>query len=70
MSGRRRWKKESGNHRQRRAKNRFFRWNSTIIGGRLRARSLGAQETEASLVCNVLNWMYELGRPRSVATPR
>ncbi len=35
--GRRRWKKESGYHRQARVENTFFRYKS-IVGGRLRAR--------------------------------
>ena len=67
--GRRRWKKESGYHRQGRVENTFFRWKS-IIGGRLRARDAETQETEALLACNVLNRMFELGGPRSVAIPR
>ena len=67
--GRRRWKKESGYHRQGRVENTFFRMKS-IVGGRLRARHADAQATEALLACIVLNRMYELGRPRSVAIPR
>ena len=67
--GRRRWKKESGYHRQGRVENTFFRWKS-IVGGRLRARHADAQATEAVLACSVLNRMYELSRPRSVAIPR
>ena len=67
--GRRRWKKESGYHRQGRVENTFFRLKS-IVGGRLRARHAAAQETEALLACNILNRMLELGRPRSVAVPK
>ena len=67
--GRRRWKKESGYHRQGRVENTFFRLKS-IVGGRLRARHAGAQATEAVIACNVLNRMFELGRPRSMAIPR
>ena len=67
--GRRRWKKESGYHRQGRVENTFFRWKS-IIGGRLRARHSGAQATEALLGCSILNRMLKLGRPRSRAIPR
>ena len=67
--GRRRWKKESGYHRQGHVENTFFRLKS-IVGGRLRARHADAQATEALLACKVLNRMFELGRPRSVAIPR
>ena len=67
--GRRRWKKESGYHRQGRVENTFFRWKS-IIGGRFRGRDAATQETEVLSACNVLNRMYELSRPRSVAIPR
>ena len=62
--GRRRWKKESGYHRQGRVENTFFRYK-TIIGGRLRARTLATRETEAAVACNVLNRMRELGWPTS-----
>ncbi len=64
--GRRRWKKESGYHCRGTVENAFFRYKS-IIGDRLRARRPEAQETEASLGCNILNRMIELGRPVSVA---
>ena len=67
--GRRRWKKESGYHRQGHVENTFFRLKS-IVGRRLRARHADAQATEALLACNVLNRMFKLGRPRSVAIPR
>jgi len=63
--GRRRWKKESGYHQQARVENALFRYKS-IIGDRLRARHPEAQETEASLSCNTLNRMIELGRAASV----
>jgi IS5 family transposase len=67
--GRRRWKKESGYHRQGTVENAFFRYKS-IIGDRLCARDRKAQATEALIACNVLNRMLEMGRPRSVAIPR
>ena len=51
--GRRRWKRESGYHRQGRVENTFFRFKA-IIGSRLRSRCPSAQETEAVLACNVL----------------
>jgi IS5 family transposase len=64
--GRRQWKKESGYHRQGTVENAFFRYKS-ILGDRLRARSFGGQQAEALIACNVLNRMFELGRPTSVA---
>ena len=67
--GRRRWKSESGYHRQGRVENSFFRFKS-IVGGRLRTRQADAQATEALIACNVLNRVLELGWPRSVAIPR
>ncbi len=62
--GRRQWKKESDYHRQSTVENAFFRYKS-IIGDRLRARAQKGQETEATIACNVLNRMTELGRPTS-----
>ena len=67
--GRRRWKKESGYHRQARVENAFFRYKS-IIGGGLRARSPGGRVTEAVIACNVLNQMTERGRPESYSVGR
>jgi hypothetical protein len=64
--GRRQWKKESGYHRQARVENTFFRYKS-IVGGRLRARHPESQEAEALIACNILNRMFELGRPKSFA---
>ena len=64
--GRRRWKKESGYHRQARVENAFFRYK-LIIGDRLRARHSKAQDAEALIACNILNRMTELGRPDSFA---
>ncbi len=64
--GRRRWKKESGYHRQGTVENAFFRYKS-IIGDRLRARHPKAQEAETLIACNVLNRMTALGRPASYA---
>jgi hypothetical protein len=64
--GRRRWKKESGYHRQARVENVFFRYKS-IIGDRLWARHPKAQKAEALIACNILNGMTALGRPASCA---
>jgi len=67
--GRRRWKKESGYHRQARMENAFFRYKS-IIGHGLRARSPAGRGTEAVLACNILNQMTQLGGPVSYAIGR
>ncbi len=64
--GRRQWKKESGYHRQARVENTFVRYKS-IIGDRLRARHPESQKAEAITACNILNRMFELGRPKSFA---
>lgn len=64
--GRRQWRKESGADGQARAENGMYRYKS-IIGDRLRARTAGAQKTEALIAVNVLNRMTELGTPESVA---
>jgi IS5 family transposase len=64
--GRRQWKKESGHHQQARVENTFFRYKS-IIGDRLRARHSKSQEAEAVIACNILNRMFELGKPKSFA---
>ncbi len=63
--GRRKWKKESGYHRQGRVENTFFRYKQ-ILGGKLRARHVQVQEVEAALACRILNRMAELGMPKSV----
>ena len=64
--GRRRWKTESGYHRQARVENVFFRYKS-IVADRLRARCPEAQETEVLIACNVLNRMTALGTSESYA---
>ena len=67
--GRRRWKKETGYHRQARVENAFFRYKS-ILGDRLRARTAAGQVVESVLACNVLNRMTEFGLPESFAISR
>ena len=66
---RRRWKRESGYHRQARVENTFFRFKA-IIGDRPRARSRPTQETEVALACNVLSRMRRLGWPMSAKVAR
>ena len=65
--GRRRWKAQVGYHRQGQAENTFCRYKA-MIGDRLRSRDLDAQNSEVILGCNILNRVFECGRPRSVAT--
>ena len=64
--GRRRWRKESGAHRQARAENAMFRYKR-LLGDRLRAKTPERQTTEARIAVNVLNRMYGLGTPDSQA---
>ena len=67
--GRKRWKKESGYHRQGVVENALFRYKSTL-GDKLHARGLTAQRVEAAIGCKVLNRLLVLGRPRSLAIAR
>ncbi len=67
--GHRRWKKESGYHRQGTVENAFSRYKA-MLGDRLHARGLAAQKTEAAIGCTILNRLLNLGRPRSVAIAR
>jgi IS5 family transposase len=64
--GRRRWKRESGYHRQARVENAFFRYK-LIIGESLHARSPAGQASEAVLACHIINQMTQRGRPASYA---
>ena len=67
--GRRRWKKESGYHRQARAENAIFRYKR-LLGGRLRARDGDSQRVEARLSCSVLNRLTELDPAQSYSIGR
>ncbi len=58
------WKRTSGYYDQAHAENAFSRYKRTF-GGSLRAKRDEAQEREASLACQLLNRMLELGRPQS-----
>jgi hypothetical protein len=59
-------KRRSGYYDQAYAENAFSRFKRTF-GDRLRAKRDEAQEREASLACQLLNRMRELGRPQSYA---
>jgi IS5 family transposase len=67
--GRRRWKKESGYHRQGTVENAFYRYK-TMLGGKFHARGLSAQKAEATLACKILNRLLDCGRSKSVAIAR
>ncbi|MFT7667992.1 MAG: hypothetical protein ACI8X5_000678 [Planctomycetota bacterium] len=67
--GRRRWKKESGYHRQGTVENTFFRYKS-ILGDKLHSRGLSAQKAEVAIGCKILNRMLGCGQPNSVAVAR
>ena len=61
--GRFAWKRMSGYYDQAGAENAFSRFKRTF-GDRLRAKRDKAQEREASLARQLLNRMWELGRPQ------
>jgi hypothetical protein len=63
-AGRFDWKRTSGYYLQSHAENAFSRFKRTFGGG-LRAQRDESQEREASLACQLLNRMRELGRPQS-----
>jgi hypothetical protein len=67
--GRREWKNWAGYHRQGTVENAFYRYK-TMLGGKLHARGLAAQETEAVIACKILNRLLDCGRPKSVALAR
>jgi hypothetical protein len=60
------WKRTSGYYVQAYAENVFARYKR-IFGDRLRVKRDASQEREASLACQLLNRMRELGRPQSYA---
>ena len=65
--GRMGWQRRSGYNRRSLVETAMFRYK-TIIGRRLRARTLPNQRTEAKIGCNVLDRMTALGMPTSVRT--
>jgi hypothetical protein len=58
------WKRRSGYYDQAYAENAFSRFKRTF-GDHLRAKREASQEWKASLACQLLNRMLELGRPQS-----
>ena len=63
--GRAAWQGLSGYTRQSIAENTMFRFKQ-LFGGRLWARSLATQHSEAVVKCLVLNRMTHLGMPETV----
>lgn len=61
--GRRLWKICSGYHERSLAETAMFRIKR-MLGGKLKARSIGSQKTEALCKCMVINKMNKLGMPR------
>lgn len=62
------WRTESGATRQSLAENAMSRFKG-MLGVKLSARNFENQAVEASLKCQVLNRMSELGLPRSERVP-
>ena len=61
--GRMAWQKASGYNQRSRGETLMGRWK-TVIGPKLKARSLKNQKTEAKIGVRILNRMTELGRPK------
>ena len=59
------WQRSSGYNRRSLAETAVYRYK-TIIGRRLRARTLPNPRTEAKMGCNFLNQMTNLGMPVTV----
>jgi hypothetical protein len=62
--GRKEWYASSGYSRRSLVENTVFRYK-TILGQRMRSRSLGSQRAEVRLACKILNTMTSLGMPDS-----
>jgi transposase len=63
--GRMGWQRRSGYNRRSLVETAMYRYK-TIVGRRLRARTLPNQRTETKIGCNVLNRMTTLGMPATV----
>jgi Transposase DDE domain len=62
--GRRGWQKAVGYGKRALVETAMFRYK-TLIGPKLRARTLATQQTEARIACSVINRMTQLGMPVS-----
>ena len=63
--GRMGWQRRSGYYRRSLVETAMYRYK-TIVGRRLRARTLPNQRTETKIGCNVLNRMTTLGMPATL----
>jgi hypothetical protein len=63
--GRTGWQRSSGYNRRSLVETAMYRYK-TVIGQRLRARTLPNQRTETKTACTVLNRMTTLGMPTTV----
>ena len=63
--GRMGWQHRSGDNRRSLVDPAMYRYK-TVVGRRLRARTLPNQRTEAKIGCNVLSRMTTLGMPSTV----
>ena len=63
--GRMGWQRRSGYNRRSLVQIAMYRYK-TVVGRRLRARTLPNQRTEAKIGCNVLNRMTTFGMPTTV----
>ncbi|NNM07312.1 MAG: hypothetical protein HKO65_19620 [Gemmatimonadetes bacterium] len=63
--GRQEWYASSGYSRKSLVENAVFRYKS-ILGQRMRSRSLGEQRVEVTLACKILNTMTSPGMPDGV----
>jgi hypothetical protein len=59
------WQRRSGYNRRSLVETAMYRYK-TVVGRRLRARTLPNQRTEAKIGCNVLNRLTTLGMPATV----
>ena len=59
------WQRRSDYNRRSLAETAMYRYK-TVVGWRLRARTLPNQRTEAKIGCSVLNRMTTLGMPATV----
>lgn len=64
--GKPQWRRDTGQHQQARVENSFNRYK-VAFGRSLRARREDGQRVEVIVGCRVLNTMWEIGRPTSVA---
>ena len=65
-TGKRQWRVDTEHHQQARVENTFH-WYKRAFGRGLKARTQEGQLVEVLTGCRILNRMFELGKPESVA---